>query len=260
MGRQRRKLLGQNFLTCRDVAMIEAEIARGRDVIEIGPGRGILTHELCRCARRVLAVEIDRGLYDGYGEREGNLQLLNADFFAGDIETSSYDMLVSNIPYSMSSRTLAWLFAHRIEAVLCVQKEFAEHMMARNGGDRYSRLSVLTSLSFEVRKVVRVPAGCFRPRPKVDSMVVHMLPKRSDISTDDSRTITLLMEHKKKTLKSAVVDAREGLGLTKEGAREAARGLDGVDERVFKIAPERLLSIARALNGQRVTGSCKPGQ
>lgn len=229
--------------------MMEAGMAINRNVIEIGPGRGMLTHELCRHARRVLAIEIDRKLYDAYCEKEKNLQLVNADFFDGDTDISGYDMLVSNIPYSMSSKTLAWLFGHRIEAVLCLQKEFAEHMMAREGSGNYSRLSVITSLSFSVRKVAKVPAGCFSPKPKVDSMVVHMLPKETTVNREEMNVITLLMEHKKKTLRNALVDARQGFSLTKEEARGLAGRLEKAESRVFKLSPYELLSIARVING-----------
>ncbi len=246
--RARWKRLGQNFLTCREVAVAESEFGRGREAVEIGPGKGILTHELCKRAAHVTAVEIDSSLYNAYGEREPNLALVNADFFKLDPKNIRGNILISNIPYSMSSSTITWLIGNRMEALLCLQKEFAEHMLAEAGSGNYSKLSVLVSLSFSAERVRSVPASCFRPRPKVDSVVIHLAPKENNVWDEDIRTISLLMGHKKKRLRNAITDARAGLGISKVRAREISARIGNSGVRVFTLAPERLLSIAKELN------------
>lgn len=238
--------LGQNFLVCRGTAMKEAAFAAHRSAIEIGPGRGMLTRELCSVADRVIAVEVDAGLCAELEEgREPNLRLVNSDFFAMDRrELSGYDILVANIPYNLSSKTLAWLFDARIEAVLCVQKEFAEHMLAGPSTRKYSKLSVFSSLFFDVKRVCKVPSACFHPRPRVDSCVVHMLPRRTRASREELEALALLMEHKKKKARNALADAHGQFKVTEEQARRLSERLHHMDDRVFKLSPVELLELS----------------
>lgn len=246
-----RRRLGQNFLTCRSIAEREAAFAAHRSAIEIGPGRGMLTKELCRAAGRVLAVEVDKALYEGLKatRTEENLELVNADFFSmGGKLLNGYDLVVSNIPYSLSSKTVSWLLENRMEAVLCVQREFAEHMLAPPGTRGYSQLSVSCALSFDIKEVCKVPASCFSPRPRVDSTVVHMLPRGRDASARELALVALLMEHKKRTLRNALEDARSGLGVSAQQARGIADMLQMRQSRVFKLSPEELLAAAREID------------
>lgn len=245
-----KRRLGQNFLICRSTAQKEAALAAGKSAIELGPGRGMLTHELCKTAKRVAAVEIDSGLYTGLEESctEANLQLVNADFFTMDRrELAGYDILVANIPYNLSSRTLTWLFEGRMEAVLCIQKEFAEHMLAKPSTRKYSRLSVFTSLFFDVRKVCRVPASCFYPKPRVDSIVVHMLPKGTSAAKEELDALALLMEHKKRKVRNALMDAHSQFGITAAHAKALSERLPDKDSRVFKLPPVGLLGLSREI-------------
>jgi 16S rRNA (adenine1518-N6/adenine1519-N6)-dimethyltransferase len=209
----------------------------------------MLTRELCRSARKVLAVEIDRRPYGLLAEKkEANLHLVNADFFKLPKEAfAGYDILVSNIPYSLSSKTLEWLVGNRMEAVLCLQSEFVEHMLARQSTRKYSKLSVFTSLFFDVHSIAKVPASCFRPVPKVDSRIVRLLPKECDAGPDELRAITLLMSHKKKKVRNAVSDSRRQLGIGAERARELGDRLPHGNDKVFKLPPLELLAIARQI-------------
>ena len=130
-----RKELGQSFLTNRSVAVMEAEHAHGKRVLELGPGYGILTRELCRYADRVVAVELDKDLFRMLKHEMAyeNLKLISGDFFEvaeGELELKTTDIMISNVPYSLSSRIIEFLVEHRMQAVLCLQKEFVEHMLA----------------------------------------------------------------------------------------------------------------------------------
>jgi 16S rRNA (adenine1518-N6/adenine1519-N6)-dimethyltransferase len=244
-----RKRLGQNFLLDGKVAETEAKFAKGRAVLEIGPGLGILTEALCSSASKVLAVEKDTRLFS---ELEGrlrcrNLRLINSDFFDLGVETRGYDMLVSNIPYNLSSKTLFWIIRNRMEAVLCLQKEFVEHMVAKSGTRKYSRLSVTSSLTLNVEKVMEVDASSFYPKPKVDSEVVHITCRDLLLTDKESDMISLIMEHKKKKLRNAVIDSASKLGIGKMLARHAAERLSSTDARVFAMKPEEILASAREL-------------
>ncbi len=243
-----RKRLGQNFLIKRHVAVAEADYCRGKDVIELGAGLGVLTEELCRVARRVTSVEVDMRLYRFLvsGLKCGNCTILNDDFFSMK-KYPHADMMASNVPYSLSSRTLMWLAGKRMPAVLCLQREFAERMVAEPGSGGYSRLSVFCSLQFEVELGMRVPANSFYPVPKVDSMVVVMKPKRAMANASELNIISLMMEHKSKKVRNAIEDSSRYLKLSKDKARRIADSLEHSSERVEKLWPDELVAVAREL-------------
>ncbi len=246
------KKLGQVFLANAHVARAEAEHAHGKRVLEIGPGRGILTRELCRNAKSVVAVEKDKRLYDylWLTLKSGNLRLLNADFFRlsdTELDLDGIDILIANIPYNLSSKTVGWIIEKGKEAVLCMQKEFVEHMLAGPGTRKYSKLSVISALRLSVTEIMPVPRSYFFPVPRVDSEVVYIRPKTLNISRAEENAISCLMQHKKKRLKNAIEDSRLSLGIERNSAAALASAVATPDERVFKISPERLLTIARQI-------------
>lgn len=246
-----RKSLGQNFLVNSGIAAMEAAYGKGLNVIELGAGLGILTRELCITAKSVISVEKDPRLY-GILKNEiksKKLRLINDDFF--DLELGGLgriDIMISNIPYSLSSRVIYWLASNGIMALICVQKEFAEHMLAKPGTRDYSRLSVITSLGFRSHRVKDVSAGNFYPIPRVDSRIVYLAPRDIKIDERSLSAISLVMNHKKKRLRNAIVDSAEGLGITKEKARELSAQLDDRESRPFQLEPEKILEIANKIS------------
>lgn len=249
--RKANRKLGQNFLVCADVAKKEAAFAEHRDVIEIGPGRGMLTKELCAKAEHVLAVEIDSRLYNALESSmhgHENLKLVNADFFSlKNEDLEGYGMLIANIPYKLSSKTIEWVLDTGIESVLCVQKEFALRMLAKPSTKEYSKLSVMSQLFLDIEMISKVPRTCFSPRPKVDSAIIHIKRNKISATEEELHIISALMMHKKKRLYNAVMDSRKELSLAKDLSIEIARALGGSDRRVFKMAPSELLETSREL-------------
>ena len=242
-----RKSLGQNFLMDRSVAIIESELARGKNVIELGPGLGILTAELCRTAKHVLAVEKDTRLYDYLKERLecANLDVENRDFFdLGADEVKDCNMLVSNVPYNLSSRVLSWIIDKHMEAVLCLQEEFVDHMRALPDTSRYTNLSVFCSLFLSIEEIAKVPASYFKPVPKVASKVVHIRIKDSGVDKEAMRIIAQIMVHKKKRLKNAVMDSRKALGLDREAINRLLGSMPNAESRPFQLQPSSILESA----------------
>ncbi len=244
--------LGQNFLINYAVAEAEAEHARGRRVLEIGPGRGILTRELCKRAERVVAVELDRRLFLQLGSslHEKNLKLINKDFFEtgeNEAELSETDIVIANIPYSLSSRVIDFLLEHKLEAVLCLQKEFVEHMTARAGTRNYSRLSVMFQLCFSYTRLMRVSRGSFRPIPKVDSEVIYAKPKEAYVSGEEKEVINAIMQHKKKTVRNAILGSEKYFESIGCGAALLAEQVHDNGARVFTLEPARMLALAREI-------------
>jgi 16S rRNA (adenine1518-N6/adenine1519-N6)-dimethyltransferase len=238
---------GQHFLIDKAIAEIEAGYGEGRNVLEMGPGMGILTEALCKTAKRVTGVEKDKGLFERlqYTLLVDNLKLINKDFFElEDSEVKKSDIMISNIPYKLSSKVVFWLGQKRLPAVLCVQKEFAEHMMAEPGTKSYSRLSVEVTLRFKVYKVRDVPRTCFHPMPHVESEIVYLVPKNVTIDKKTDTVITALMTHKKKILKNALMDSHRTLGIEKSAMAEIAKSVSKSDVRPLHMKPEEILEVA----------------
>ena len=253
LGPRPKKSLGQSFLVNEWIAIAEAEHANAKNVLEMGPGRGILTNELCRWAKKVVAVEKDEQLYNmlKYSMHEKNLKLINKDFFDAtdkELELNTIDIMISNIPYMLSSKTIEWLSQKKMQAVLCLQKEFVDHMTAEADTDKYSRLSVICSLSFRVTKIMDVTKGNFRPIPKVDSSLVYMKPKDVKITDMERKIISAMMQHKKKTVRNAMMDSEREFGKSKQEMAAIMEKIYLRDQRVFKITPTEILSIAKELS------------
>lgn len=251
MHAQRRRL-GQVFLVDRNVAIAEAAHADNKTILEIGPGRGMLTRELCEVAHRVIAIEKDASLYDHLKRtlKYKNLKLINADFFdvkEEEMELGKVDMLISNVPYSLSGRIIEWISKHGKDAVLCLQKEFAEHMAAKEGTREYSRLSVMSSLTLRTTEIMDVPKGCFSPIPKVDSKAIFIKCRNVQLSDAEREVINALMQHKKKTVRNAILNSRVHLGISRESMREVADTAGVKDKRLFKLSPEAILELARVV-------------
>ncbi len=244
--------MGQIFLINKDIAKMEAEHARDKHVLEIGPGPGILTEELCKLAKKVVAVEKDRRLYRELKStlHSKKLVLINKDFLdATDEEVllKDTDIVISNVPYSISGKVIGWLSDRNMQAVLCLQKEFVDHMLAKENTRDYSKLSVITSLSFRVTKIYEVSRGNFRPIPKVDSTIIYIKPLSSGMTARESVIIGALMQHKKKRLKNAIEDSRKSLGLDRNDIQKLSSNLENGEERLFKMPPQKILETARKI-------------
>ncbi len=244
------KRLGQNFMVNEEIAESEAEYARGRVAVELGPGLGILTGKLCKKAKRVIAVERDQRLYEILRNelKCKNLTLIHGDFFKQEDQIfKGAEIMVSNIPYNLSSKTISWLSRFGMEALLCVQEEFAEHMLAKPNTRKYSKLSVTTALFFNAYQIMRVPRNNFYPVPKVDSMLIYLKPKKPNIRPEVLSLISLIMEHKKKSLRNAIKDSQKQLGISSDKASIVASSLSLSSERVFKLSPEQIADAAKEL-------------
>ena len=184
LGVRPRKRLGQNFLVAAPVVERIVEIARpaGRTVVEIGPGVGALSDTLAAAARELVLVEIDPRLAQRLAERYAgspSVRVLTADAlevdFAKVLEGREGAVAVGNLPYSVGTAILARLLeppACFDRLVLMLQLEVARRLVADPGGKAYGALTVLTALRADARIALRVPAGAFVPRPKVESAVV----------------------------------------------------------------------------------------
>jgi 16S rRNA (adenine1518-N6/adenine1519-N6)-dimethyltransferase len=183
-GLRPQKRWGQHFLCDPAVAhriVDAAQLASGATALEIGPGLGALTDALAERAARLYLVEIDRGLAGRLRERyaaQSHVEVLVGDVLALPLDTlipGDDITVVANLPYNVSTPVLFRLLALRgrvRRAVLMLQREVAERLVAPAGGDARGVLSVLVQTWATVRVAFRVSRRSFLPRPRVDSTVV----------------------------------------------------------------------------------------
>jgi 16S rRNA (adenine1518-N6/adenine1519-N6)-dimethyltransferase len=232
------KRLGQNFLIDPNIVrkIVESAALRSNDsVLEIGPGRGILTEALCRAADQVTAIEVDPRLHAYLSERQSdlpNLTLVLGDAMAYPIEGLPIGtVVVANLPYYISTPLLFRLLEHRDRfprMVLMLQDEVADRLVAKPGRPDYGLLSVTAQYAADIAKAFKVSTHCFRPRPEVGSAVVLLRRKeRRGLNHEEEPRFTALVKaafaHRRKTLvnslkdegydQQAVMEALHRLGL-----------------------------------------------
>jgi 16S rRNA (adenine1518-N6/adenine1519-N6)-dimethyltransferase len=185
-----KKSLGQHFLHDMNIARkiveeLHPEISDA--VLEIGPGKGVLTSLLVASGARITAADIDERSIDALRERfpsesTHNLRLLHTDILdvaLAELDQSDTERLrvIGNLPYNITSQILFRLFdqhARVRDAVFMMQREVADRLVAPHGGKDYGILSVMTQVHARVRRCFHVSPNVFTPRPKVWSSVVHL--------------------------------------------------------------------------------------
>lgn len=182
MGRPKRRL-GQHFLADpRLLGRIADALDAGPDdtVLEIGPGPGGLTAALLERAGRVVAIEKDRDLIPALRLRFPRALIVEADALDADWPALAGPrfLVAGNIPYNITSPLIdKALEPPRPERIVfLVQKEVADRIVARAGETAYGALSVGVQSVATAERLFTVPAGAFRPRPKVDSAVLRLAP------------------------------------------------------------------------------------
>ncbi|HXV39089.1 MAG TPA: rRNA adenine dimethyltransferase family protein [Nitrosopumilaceae archaeon] len=197
----RRHSLGQHFLISESIAksiVDYANITKKDTVLEIGTGKGILLPFLCGAAKKVISVEKDRELFTALKKFTSfaNLELIQGDGFKLD---PKFSILVSNLPYSESRRAIEWLIQKKYShAVIMVQKEFAEKLMA-DGGKNRKAITVLANYGTKIEPLLDVKKSNFSPPPKVDSVVLR-LTKSHQIPKVIINTVNRLFSYRRKTI------------------------------------------------------------
>lgn len=188
-----KKRLGQHFLhdpgILRRIAE-RLEIEPGDTVLEIGPGLGALTAQLAERTTKLIAIEKDRDLVPALRERFPGLTLVEGDALELDwhaLTGRGPVRIIGNIPYNITSPLLeqALLPPRPRRIVFLVQKEVADRVVAKPGGADYGALTVGIQAVADAGRLFTVPAGAFRPRPKVDSAVLLLEPRAVPLVRDE---------------------------------------------------------------------------
>ena len=278
----RKPKLGQHFLTDPTAALriVDAlgDVSQST-VLEIGPGRGVLTSLLSKRARRLIAIELDRvmaaqlrmkfALYPNIEVIEGDVLAIDFSTLFGPrpgssrpglVQTPEPVPVVGNLPYYITSEILLRLFESRqcfSTIVIMVQKEVADRLGAAPGSSEYGLLSATAQLYAKVEKLFTLPPGAFSPPPKVHSSVVRltMSPQLESLRVEERGFINFLklsFSQKRKTLWNNLRN-----NYSEDALREALReaGVKPV-ARAETLPLEKSAAIYRApasTNGQAPT-------
>ena len=219
-----RKRFGQHFLHDPYVLsrIVEAIAPQAADaLVEIGPGEGALTRPLLERIAQLTAIEIDRDLAAALAAEfpPERLKVIVADALDFDFSTLPAALrVVGNLPYNVSTPLLFHLanYADRVRDMhFMLQLEVVDRMAAKHSTPEYGRLSVMLQRRFRVQRLFRVPAGAFRPPPRVESAVVRLTPlAASEIAAVDEKVfgnvVTRAFGARRKTLRnglSSLIDA-----------------------------------------------------
>ncbi len=227
-----RKEQGQNFLIDQsvvDASVRAADLQPDDTVLEIGPGFGVLTLELAKHAKKVVAVEQDHKIFaalEKIAAQQANIQAVSQDIRTFHMEQAGLQhkeyKLVSNLPYSISSWVLRNFFEHHPSpslAVLMVQKEVAEHVVAEPG--QMSVLSVAVQCFAQASIVQLVPASSFYPAPEVDSAIIKLQLRQEPLSKDPKKLLSLVKTGFSSKRKQLHNNIHAGLQISQEQAAQA---------------------------------------
>ncbi len=253
-----KRRLGQHFLTDpRLLARIADALEAGpRDtVLEVGPGMGGLTAPLLDRAGRVIAIEKDRELVPALRARFPALTIIEAD--ALDLDWNALSppeglLVTGNIPYNITSPLIdkALLPPRPRRTVFLVQKEVAQRVTAVAGTPEYGALTIGVQAVARAERLFTVPAGAFKPRPKVDSAVLRLTPLPQPLISDADREsfrvlVVGLFGFRRKQMLRAL---REFTGWSPDRAGEALARADVLETvRPEVLSPVEFVGLHRTL-------------
>ncbi|HWY28263.1 MAG TPA: 16S rRNA (adenine(1518)-N(6)/adenine(1519)-N(6))-dimethyltransferase RsmA [Candidatus Sulfotelmatobacter sp.] len=249
------KRLGQNFLLDKRVAtrvVSAAGLSTTDTVLEPGAGYGTLTRLLEVQAGRVIAVEKDRRLAAHLRSEFRNSQ--NIEVIEGDvleISLPTFNKVVGTPPYALSSKLILFLTKKKFElASLVFQKEFGERLLAEPGTADYGRLSIAAQRSLTIQPIMNISAASFRPRPKVDSILLRISPKEVNSAVNQEQFEELvrgLFNQRKRVVRSSFLHF-----LSKKMGRERARSIMKEvilpEKRVFQLTISDLEELRQQLS------------
>ncbi len=261
------KALGQNFLIDSDVCpnMAQELNADGKTgVLEIGPGIGVLTKELCKVAKKVVAVELDKRLLPVLGETLGefdNLEVVNGDVMELDLKALITEKFAdcdsvkvcANLPYYITSPIIMMLLESELpidEIVVMVQKEAGKRLCAEVGTRQAGAVSVAVNFYADGEILFDVPRTSFMPSPKVDSVVIKLtLDKAEKYRVENKKKFFSLVKcafaQRRKTALNSISNT---MGVPKDKLTNIFNelGLE-VNIRPEKLTMQNLIDIADRL-------------
>ncbi len=214
------KKRGQNFLYDRNTALnivnvIPHSFKRSVSCLEIGGGLGSITHNLIEVYKNnFTVVEYDKALYNylfsEYGEKAN---VVHSDILEFNLDFNEKIDVYGNIPYNITSPILEWLLNKNYGkwnyAVFMVQRDFALRLVSKEGTDNYSALTAFASFLADIKLEFNVSKNIFYPKPKIDSSVISLIPKKVDVDIIEKyKSVSKSMFHnRRKTLRNNLLNS-----------------------------------------------------
>lgn len=208
-----RTRLGQNFLVDKNIAkniVASANISSSDIIVEIGPGRGILTSEIKNLSKKIIAVEIDKNLanylYEKY-KKDKSIEIVNADFLKWLPPNKKNLKFIANLPYYIAPAIIEKILHlnNWDTAIFMVQKEVANRLKSPPCSSDYGILSIACQVFCKVEKLFDVPNTCFFPKPMVTSTVIKLNRYKKPLikKSDEKRFFKIVKSsflHRRKTI------------------------------------------------------------
>ncbi len=252
-----KRRLGQNFLKNKQIVneMINIEKIKGKSIVEIGPGNGILTKAILKKDPKFLiSIEKDESLRSELKEIEkknkSNFKLIFDDIFninINELYNKDKITIIANLPYNIAT-TLIIDWMKNIEIfntiIVMVQREVAERLTAKFSSSSYGRTSIIAQLHSRIEKKIEVSPDNFFPKPKVHSTVLKIMPnkkKRFDFEKLDFLLKESFKFRRKKLINNLLRNFKESKKMFDE------KNLN-LNSRAQDISPEKFLEILKYLN------------
>jgi 16S rRNA (adenine1518-N6/adenine1519-N6)-dimethyltransferase len=250
-----KKSLGQHFLHDQHIAQRIVDslvLEKPTDVLEIGPGTGVLTKHLIKNYQdKLKVVEIDRDSVAYLKEHYPGLDILEGDFLTMDMNMifSNHFSIIGNFPYNISSQIFFKVLEHvdQVDQIVCMlQKEVADRIASSHGNKTYGILSVLLQTYYDIKILFKVSPGVFIPPPKVMSAVIQLKGnKRGAIPCDKKLFVQVVKQgfnNRRKTLRNAL----KNLNLAAE-----ISALPLLDKRAEQLKVDDFLHLTLLIQQQR---------
>jgi len=232
--------LGQHFLTNSDIvekAVGAANIISSDIILEIGPGKGIITEKIAKKAKKVIAVEIDKSLNQYLKSLPVNVEIIYGNIF--DLfDSLEFNKIISNIPYNISEQLINRIIMSKVElAVLFTGERFANILLNKG-----SKWNIITGLFFDIELLSKVPRQYFYPVPRTDSALI-CLKRKNDFASGINKAIKEIILNPSKKTKNAIISAFINIqNKTKKQAKNALKELN-LSESILNKSPYELSNI-----------------
>jgi len=249
----------QHFLIDTDAVDFIADSVpiQGRNVLEVGPGEGVLTVALLERGANVRAVELDGTLLPNLEQRfkdelaTGQLTITRGD--ASRVDLPEFDLVIANLPYSISSKITFRLLETGFDiAVLMYQWEFAKRMVSPPGDGEYGRLSVMVQTYADVELILKLSPRAFNPPPEVDSAVVKIIPHEPPVQILDRNVHAIvvreLFSHRRKTIQNGLKGMKSIYGEEKMTTLISSLPKDLLGKRPEKLSVIDFIELANQLS------------
>ncbi len=238
--KQYNKKYGQVFLNDRNIAQYEVSLLDpSNNVLEIGPGDGALTELLLEIFPQVTVVESDHRFVEILNAKffdlvqQGRLLIIHGNFL--ECELPEFEQIIGNIPYHISSPILGRIAEMNFKkAIIMVQKEFAQSLIAKPSTPNYTKLTVFSNLNFHIKLIKAVSRNSFSPVPKVDSAILELVKRENIIKIPreyTNNTLAKLFSQKRKKIKNILQDAPQ----------------NRLDLRVDQLTPEEIMDMVETI-------------